>query len=266
MSKTTKKVIIGAAMAALLPAAAAVASPLVNLRLVLNGTQAGIGNDGDSVANVTSVGQTINVRLETALAAVGTTNATMSATITSKTDYDGSNAATSDGVNSLRFDVRNGAGTGIVGDFDSVFALSSEATAGAGQTGGTLVSKGTSTASSTDPNEIQGTKAVGATSTPFQNSANAFRTFATGVIKVTSLGDGGSGSMNPVLSFSNLNAPAALFINGHQPVGPSWANQNTGADKPVAYQGLSLQSAPEPASLGLLGMAAVGLIRRRRQA
>jgi len=264
MSKT-KKILMGAAMSALLPAAAAVASPLVNVRLVLNGTQAGVGNDGDSVANITNAGQTINVRLETQLAAVGTSNSTMGATITSKTDYDGSNAATSDGVNALRFDVRNGSGTGIVGDFDSIFSLSAEAQ-GTGATGGTLVSKGTSTASSTDPNDIQGTKGVGATSTPFQASANAWRTFASGVLKIASLGDNSNGSVSPVLSFSSLNAPAAIFINGHSPVGPTYANQNTGTDKPVGYQGLSLVSAPEPASIGLLGMAAVAFIRRRRQA
>jgi len=265
MSKT-KKILMGAAMSALLPAAAAVASPLVNVRLVLNGTQAGVGNDGDSVANISgSNGQTINVRLETQLGAIGAANATMGVTITSKTDYDGSNAATSDGVNSARFDVRQSSGDSIQADFDSGFTLSSEAQ-GTGNTGGTLVTRGTSTASSVDPNDLQGVKAVdSAAGTPFLNSANAWRTFATGVLKITN-GSGSSGTMTPQLSASSLNAPGLIFINGHTTVTPTYANQNTGTDKPFAYQGLSLVSAPEPASIGLLGMAAVAFIRRRRQA
>src|SRR4051794_10678674 len=139
LQMTKKKMLIGAAISALLPATAAVASPLANIRLVLNGTQPGIGADGDSVANVSSAGQLINVRLEAQLAPVGNANATMGVTITSKTDYDGSNAATSDGVIAARFDVRSGAGDTLIGDFDSTFTLSAEAQ-GTGFTGGTLVS------------------------------------------------------------------------------------------------------------------------------
>jgi len=261
LQMTKKKMLIGAAISALLPATAAVASPLANIRLVLNGTQPGIGADGDSVANVSSAGQLINVRLEAQLAPVGNANATMGVTITSKTDYDGSNAATSDGVISARFDVRSGAGDTLIGDFDSTFTLSAEAQ-GTGNTGGTLVSRGTGTASSTDPNDLLGVKGVDASpGTPFLNSANSWRTFATGTIKATSAN--GSGTMTPQLSTSTLNAPGSMYINGHTLVTPNYGNQNTGADKPFAYQGLSLV-APEPASLGLLGMAAVGLIRRRR--
>jgi hypothetical protein len=50
-------------------------------------------------------GALINFRVAGQLAPVGTVNATRGV-VTSKTDFDGSNAATSDGINAARFDIR----------------------------------------------------------------------------------------------------------------------------------------------------------------
>jgi len=110
-----KNMLLVAAIAGILPAASAVASPLVNLRLL--GKNITRGDAGYTASVQAAAGDQISLELVAEMAPVGTTNTNGSRTITSETSG-------TDGVNSLKVNVYdpNGASAPVGDDLVTILA------------------------------------------------------------------------------------------------------------------------------------------------
>ena len=241
-----KSVLAGAALVAAAWATPAHAAPFITLSL--QGRVTGSGDPFSSTVVVSSSSQSIDYQLVADMAPTGTTNAQSTGrTITSLT-------AGTDGANSLKVDAFELATDTSQVSFTAAGALQNGWGAGTGAIGGTPTARAGGTG-----NDLLAIRPV--------QAAGVFTSIdptvvMTGTFNTTTLGN--ADSLVRVRWSTAAGNTGSLKINGSTTVFLSGTSE-AAADPFVGYTPLTL-TVPEPASLSMLGMAAVGLLARRRKA
>ena len=255
------------------------AAPFLTASLL--GSTAGPGGPFTSSLNVTS-GQTVFYQVQITLGAQGSNNA--SATSTPIVNWVPSNGATAPtaGLQSLLFSLTQSAGDSIQSNFSTAAAGTST---GGGTWGlGPGSSAGTPTTRGNGNNNLTNVRLFresgnfdGVAGTPVANGEATGSesletlTIATGSFTIASSGASGQVKID-LTGFTTGQIIAAYRwrtaentgnINYNETV--THQNNSVGAADPIiVFQPLNL--VPEPATLGLLGVGALGLLARRRRA
>jgi hypothetical protein len=203
-------------------------------------------------------GNVVEYRLVADMAALGTTNATKNVTI---------NSLANSGLQSLTLAVTQAPSDTITVDLntppDVATGLRNGWGLGIGASTGLL--KPRTPGGLDDLRHIRPIRATGTFS-----AVDPEVMFEGGSFTVTAAPAGGMGILLPTWSETPTGAggTGALRVNGAGSVFISTADQ-TSADPPIGFTGLSLVAIPEPSTIALVGMGLVGLValaRRRRSA
>jgi len=285
MSAASTKRIAAVALAAagvagLAGSQSASAAPFLTARLL--GSTSGPGGPFSSSLNVTA-GQTVNYQVQITLGAEGATNATAtSPTITNWVPSNGATTPTS-GLQSLFFSLTQSSADTIQSNFSA--GLAGTSTGGGTWGAGTGSSAGTPTARGNGNNNLTNVRLFresgnfdGVAGTPVAvNEADPnpavleTLTIATGSFTIASGGAGGTVNLD-LSGFTPTTIIAAYRwrtagndqnVNYSQNAN-SQAVSTTAGDPIIVFQ--PLQLVPEPATLGLLGVAGLGLLARRKRA
>lgn len=244
----------------------ALAAPYVNVRMVVHGGP----HDGEGVIVVTP-GQTVNYRLTAQMAPVGTTNSAQSLPdddvlghlrMISELD------PAQDGINAVRLNIFQRTSAAIQVDFTAPATLDSLFNMGTGRSPGTLAPRGNGF------NNLVDFRAIGGGGAFAGRGLDGPITLATGSFSVAADAPLGATSeilmdwrrhadtgYNDVGEFDPV-AAGAFKINGGYDIKRTKVDS---VDEVVyGYQGLTLMTVPEPASLSLM-LLALGILTRKRQ-
>lgn len=237
------------------------AAPLVNLQINIseNGTQ--LGSSGGIVT--VQPGHTYTYSILASLAPVGTSNTGSGKSITS--------IAATDGINNLSFDLfsanRASGGPTPTDTITYSNAMSWE-NSGAGGTGGFQASAGGSSGTTSNTGTATGgaalTGIVPAHAIGTQSGGTTPDTLGTGTFTIsnsfTGIGDFGARWTTGGAGLAKINGGKNVFISDATDAPPS-------TDPVVGYTGSMVQlQVPEPSTLALAGIGALGLLARRRVA
>jgi hypothetical protein len=239
--KLIRTLVIAVAVGFTLLSSSVKASPYITLS-VLGST------DGQNFSNNLSItpDETLYFEIVGAIAPVGTTNSNTVKSITSQ-------SSSTDGLGSTKFNLNDSNATAISVASYSNLALQSGLAAGSGPSTGTVSG---SNLTAIRPIGANGVFAFGTAASPFtvltgQISLGSNLVANTPVTLDGAWYSGGAGSLK-----LNSGANTALLSN---------TSEVASGDPYEAYAPLTLTyNTPEPASLGLLGLGALALMRRRR--
>jgi hypothetical protein len=278
-TKRIAAVALAAAGVAGLAGSTAQAAPFLTARLL--GSTTGPGGPFSSSVNVQS-GDTVNYQIQITLGDEGASNATTGTTIVNWVPSNGSTSPTS-GLNSLLFSLTQSAGDGIQSNFSSTAAGTS--TGGGSWGAGTGNAPGTVTARGNGNNNLlnvrlfresgnfDGVAGTPTTAGQADPSPAVLETLviATGSFTIASGGSSGTVKMDLtgftagqiIAAYRWRDATNTNNINTNETVNTQ-NNSVTAGDPVIVFQ--PLQLVPEPATLGLLGVAGLGLLARRKRA
>jgi hypothetical protein len=248
-----KKMIVGAALAALLPASEAMSMPLINLRLL--GRNVTKGDAGFSATVAADPGDSIEYRVVTGLAAIGNSNVQGATTRTISTK----NAA-NDGVQSLKFNMYDPALSG--GDDLEISALGA-GTLNAADGWGAVTGAHPGSPTGGDLLNIRPGQAAGVYK---GTTANGEEMVVSGSFSVDAIGAMGGFvrlGINQPVNINTSAAASARMNTGATVLAPTVGTEAT-TDPMIGLIPLNIVPIPEPASLGLLAFGGLALGRRRR--
>lgn len=279
LSRHRNKLIAGAVIAA--SGGIASASPLVNV--FMTGKDITQGQAAFTTAPIqVQTGDTIVYQVLTFLAPTGTTNALLGATPYSI------KVNNQDGINSLSVNafeltsqqiqvdfknavpqqviVKSSSGsptstTTVPGEGIVLLTATVNWKSGTGANGGHLGARGNGN------NDIVFIRPVAPAGT-FRGltSTQAASVIGTGLFVVTGLGDGSASTVGLKYTPSTQGGGAGAFtVNNHTTI-LQWSDTTeNGADPIEAFNSLTLTTIPEPGTLSMLGLAAAGLLVRRKE-
>ncbi len=255
------------------------ADPFLTARLLGSTT----GPDGAFSSSIhVSAGDTVNYQVQITLGAEGAHNTTAGATIT---DWVPSNAATSptSGLQSLLFSLTQSGADSIQSNFSG--GVSGTTTGGGTWGAGTGSATGTPTARGNGNNNLLNVRLIretgnydGVAGTPIANgeadptpAVLETLTIGTGSFIIESSGTSGTVNLD-LTGFAasqtiatirwRVSASQNTYATAMENVGAENASVTNG-DPIIIFQ--PLQLVPEPSSLGVLNIGALGLLRRRRR-
>jgi len=260
--KHAKKIFVGAAIAALgVSAMSAQASTFLELRLL--GKNLTKGDSSYSSSIEASPGDHISLEIVSGLGTAGQTNANGQGS-----PYTSGSAAT-DGVQNLKFNVYDASGDGATVAL-TPFTLQNGWANGTGSSGGTANAAPGNTGTQNADTSLDNIRAIQGPGVFVGNTTSGLSVVGVSASDVI-VGSNTTGGFLGISGFNpqdiNSSTIAQYHINGSATLRSATLTTEKTVDPLINTVGLTIAAAPEPASLGLLGVAAVGLMgRRHRQA
>jgi len=261
--KHAKKIFVGAAIAALgMTAMSAQASTFLELRLL--GKNLTKGDAGYSSTINADPGDHISLEIVSGL---GTASGQINAN-GQGSPYTSGSAAT-DGVQNLKFNVYDKSGDGVTAAL-TPFTLQNGWNGGTGSSGGTLNAAPGNTGTDSATSSLDNIRGIQAPGVFVGNTTSGLSVVGVSSADVV-VGQNTTGGFFGISGFNpqdiNSSTIAQYHINGSATLRSATLTTEKTVDPLINTVGLTVLPAPEPASIGLLGIAAVGLMgRRRRQA